>query len=192
MKQTTYSSIALFGTSADPPTTSHKALLIGLSKLFPTVATWASNNPGKEHITSLEQRRELLSILVETIDLPNLELRQELSSQWALMSLEQAKDYWPGKSLMLIIGSDLVKSLPTWFEAKKVLSKAGIGVVPRQGWPINSTELKAIRKMGGKVTVLPLDIPAAASSEIHSNPHLSYIPKAILPILKEKNLYGIS
>ena len=192
MKKTTYSSIALLGTSADPPTTSHKALLIGLSKLFPTVATWASNNPGKEHITSLEQRQELLSILVETIDLPNLELRQEFSSQWALMSLEQAKDYWPGERLMLIIGSDLVKSLPTWFEAKKVLSKAGIGVVPRQGWPINSTELKAITKMGGEITVLPLDIPAAASSEIHSNRHLSYIPKAILPILKEKNLYGIS
>ena len=93
---------------------------------------------------------------------------------------------------MLIIGSDLVKSLPTWFEAKKVLSKALIGIVPRQGWPINSTELKVIKKMGGRVTVLPLDIPAAASSAIHSNPHLSYIPKAILPILKEKNLYGIS
>ena len=192
MKKTIYSSIALLGTSADPPTTGHKALLIGLSKLFPTVATWASNNPGKRHRTSLDQRHELLSTLVETIDLPNLQLRQELSSQWALMTLEQAKDYWPGKSLMLIIGSDLVKSLPTWFEAKKVLMEAEIGVVPRLGWPIKGTELKVITNMGGNVTVLPLDIPAAASSAIHSNPHLSYIPKAILPILKEKNLYGIS
>ena len=192
MKKTTYSSIALLGTSADPPTTGHKALLIGLSKLFPTVATWASNNPGKRHRTSLDQRHELLSTLVETIDLPNLQLRQELSSQWALMTLEQAKDYWPGKSLMLIIGSDLVKSLPTWFEAKKVLMEAEIGVVPRLGWPIKGTELKVITNLGGNVTVLPLDIPAAASSAIHSNPHLSYIPKAILPILKEKNLYGIS
>ena len=93
---------------------------------------------------------------------------------------------------MLIIGSDLVKSLPTWFEAKKVLNKAGIGVVPRKGWPINSTDLKAIKEIGGEVTLIPLDIPAAASSAIHSSPHLSYIPKAILPILKEKNLYGIS
>ena len=192
MKRTIYNSIALLGTSADPPTTGHKAILIGLSKLFPTVATWASNNPEKKHRASLDQRHELLSTLVEAINLPNLQLRQELSSQWALMTLEQAKDYWPGKSLMLIIGSDLVKSLPTWFEAKKVLREAGIGVVPRLGWPINSNELKVITNMGGKVTVLPLDIPAAASSAIHSNPQLSYIPKAILPILKEKNLYGIS
>ena len=83
MKKTIYSSIALLGTSADPPTTGHKAILIGLSKLFPTVATWASNNPGKKHRTSLDQRHELLSTLVETIDLPNLQLRQELSNQWA-------------------------------------------------------------------------------------------------------------
>ena len=144
MKKTIYSSIALLGTSADPPTTGHKAILIGLSKLFPTVATWASNNPEKKHRASLDQRHELLSTLVETIDLPNLQLRQELSSQWALMTLEQAKDYWPGKSLMLIIGSDLVKSLPTWFEAKKVLMEAEIGVVPRLGWPIKGTELKVI------------------------------------------------
>ena len=93
---------------------------------------------------------------------------------------------------MLIIGSDLVKSLPTWVEAKKVLMEAEIGVVARLGWPIKGTELKVITNMGGNVTVLPLDIPAAASSAIHSNPHLSYIPKAILPILKEKNLYGNS
>ena len=108
------------------------------------------------------------------------------------MTLEQAKDYWPGKSLMLIIGSDLVKTLPTWFEAKKVLMEAEIGVVPRLGWPIKGTELKVITNMGGNVNVLPLDIPAAASSVIHSKLHLSYIPKAILPILKKKNLYGIS
>ena len=129
---------------------------------------------------------------MNTLGLPNLELKQELSSQWALMTLTKAQDFWPSKSLMLIIGSDLVQSLPTWFEAKKVLSKTRIGIVPRKGWPLNSNELKGITKMGGKVTVLPLDIPAASSSAIQSNKHYSYIPKAILPILKKKNLYGIS
>ncbi len=192
MKKIIYNSIALLGTSADPPTIGHKALLVGLSKLFPKVVTWASNNPGKEHITTLTQRHELLNALVKTIDLPNLELKQELSSKWALITLEQAKDFWPDKSLMLVIGSDLVKSLPTWFEAKKVLKEARIGVVPRQGWPLNNAELNIIKRMGGDATVLPLDIPATASSSIHSNPDISYIPQAILPILKQKNLYGIS
>ena len=192
MKKTTYNSIALIGTSADPPTTGHKALFIGLSKLFPKVVTWASNNPWKEHRTSLEQRHELLDILVNAINLPNLELRQGLSNQWTLITLEHAKDFWPDKRFMLIIGSDLVSSIPNWFEAEKVVNRAQIGIVPRQGWPINNSELNVIKKMGGDTIVLPLDIPASASSAIHSSPHLSYIPKAILPILKQKNLYGIS
>ncbi len=37
--------IALFGTSADPPTCGHQALLEGLVAMFPKVATWASDNP---------------------------------------------------------------------------------------------------------------------------------------------------
>ena len=42
-------SIALFGTSADPPTLGHEALLTELTKIFPKVITWASDNPDKKH-----------------------------------------------------------------------------------------------------------------------------------------------
>ena len=43
------SQLALFGTSADPPTCGHQALLEGLLGLYPAVATWASTNPLKRH-----------------------------------------------------------------------------------------------------------------------------------------------
>ena len=76
MTTISYRSIALLGTSADPPTNGHQALLIGLCKLFPKVLTWASNNPGKKHEHSLNQRIELLNALVEKLSLPNLELKQ--------------------------------------------------------------------------------------------------------------------
>ena len=46
--------VALFGTSADPPTMGHRALLLGLRRLYPLVATWASDNPlkhiGRAHV----------------------------------------------------------------------------------------------------------------------------------------------
>ena len=187
-----HNSIALLGTSADPPTTGHKALLIGLSKLFPKVITWASDNPDKEHQTSLVQRYELLRTLVEAIELPNLELRQELSSKWAITTLNLANKLWPKSNLVLIIGSDLVKDLPKWFKAKSILTTANLGIVPRQGWPLKDAELQLIKDMGGKANILPLKVPNTASSRIHSQPTLAQIPKAILPILREKNLYGIS
>ncbi len=184
-------SIALLGTSADPPTNGHKALLIGLSKLFPKVVTWASDNPAKKHSISLIQRYELLNILVETIAIPNLELKQELSSKWAVNTLDEAAKYWPDNDFFLIIGSDLIQDLPTWHEAKNLVKKASLGIVPREGWPLNKADLQLIHDLGGQTEVLPLKIPATASSAVRCQPILSQIPEAILPILQQKNLYGI-
>ncbi len=192
MNSSSYKSIALLGTSADPPTTGHKALLVALAKIFPKVVTWASNNPAKKHRTSLDQRHELLNVLVKTINLPNVQLNQGLSSQWAIKTLIKASEYWPDSNLVLVIGSDLVKDLPHWLEAKNILNQAQLGIVPREGWPLNKVDLQRIEDMGGRIKLLPLEIPATASSAFHSQQAISQIPEAILPILQKKNLYGIS
>ena len=81
-------SIALFGTSADPPTLGHQALLSELTKIFPKVITWASDNPDKKHHIPLIKRTQLLRILVKKISNPKLELVQELSSPRTIHSLK--------------------------------------------------------------------------------------------------------
>ena len=45
----TAAAIALLGTSADPPTRGHQVLLEGLLNRYGQVATWASDNPLKQH-----------------------------------------------------------------------------------------------------------------------------------------------
>ena len=40
-------SVALFGTSADPPTSGHGAILGWLSQHYDQVAVWAADNPFK-------------------------------------------------------------------------------------------------------------------------------------------------
>lgn len=45
----TAAAIALLGTSADPPTRGHQVLLEGLLNRYDHVATWASDNPLKQH-----------------------------------------------------------------------------------------------------------------------------------------------
>ena len=52
--------IALFGTSADPPTSGHQAILLWLSQRFDKVVVWASDNPFKTHQTLLEHRMAML------------------------------------------------------------------------------------------------------------------------------------
>ena len=56
--------IALFGTSADPPTRGHQALLEQLLHRYDRVATWASDNPMKQHGAALSVRAMLLTALV--------------------------------------------------------------------------------------------------------------------------------
>ena len=46
-------SIALFGTSADPPTIGHKKILEELSKIYAFTISYVSNNPQKKHIEDI-------------------------------------------------------------------------------------------------------------------------------------------
>ena len=98
--KTQLSQIALFGTSADPPTNGHLALLKGLLEIFPMVITWASDNPIKIHGASLDKRYELLNTLVQDISNPNLKLVQELSSPWTIETLKRAIEINAGFSIL--------------------------------------------------------------------------------------------
>jgi len=184
--------IALLGTSADPPTSGHEALLKGLLRIFPKVVTWASNNPMKTHGASLQTRYTLLSALVKEINNPNLLLMQEISSPLTITTLERAKKYWPKTELFFVVGSDLAAHIPNWSQPKEFLRKARLAIAPRTGWPISQSQLEALHALGGEVEILPLKIPATASSQIRNNPSTSHIPASILPILIELNLYGLN
>jgi nicotinate-nucleotide adenylyltransferase len=189
---TATTSVALLGTSADPPTRGHQALLEGLLKHFPRVATWASDNPMKQHGAPLEQRAALLSALVAAIGNPRLELAQDLSSPWAITTLERAARRWPGAELVFVVGSDLAGQIPRWKEAAAVLQRCRLAIVPRQGWPLQDGQRQALLSLGGRVEVLPLPIPATASSQARRQPVREQIPAAVWPLLLQHNLYGLT
>ena len=184
--------IALFGTSADPPTRGHQALLEGLLQLYPAVATWASDNPLKQHGAPLEQRAALLGQLVAAIGDPRLSHRQELSSPWAITTLERATACWPGRELVFVVGSDLAPQVAGWKQAKAVLERCVLAIAPRAGFPLQPDSLEALETLGGRVITLNLEVPATASSAVRQNPDPSQIPTALVPLLLEHNLYGLT
>jgi nicotinate-nucleotide adenylyltransferase len=158
--------IALFGTSADPPTEGHRVLLQGLLTLYPRVATWASDNPQKQHGAPLALRSQLLGALVAQINDPRLSLEQELSSPWAIETLERAKRRWPGQPLVFVVGSDLLAQIPRWRDAARLLAGCRLAIAPRGGWPLRDQELEALRRLGAQIEVLDLQVPATASSRV--------------------------
>ena len=183
--------LALFGTSADPPTRGHQILLEGLVQSYPEVATWASDNPLKQHGASLEQRSALLGQLVAAIGNPRLSHRQELSSPWAISTLERAAAAWPGRELVFVVGSDLAPQIPSWKQAEAVLDHCVLAIAPRAGWPLQTSCLEQLEGLGGRVVILGLEVPASASSALRQNPDPSQIPASLLPLLLEHNLYGL-
>ena len=185
-------SIALFGTSADPPTLGHEALLSELTKIFPKVITWASDNPDKKHQIPLLKRTQLLRILVKKISSPKLELVQELSSPRTIHTLKKAFQLWPEANFSFVIGSDLTIQVPKWLNAKSILNKATIAIAMRDGWPISDQQLEEIKKLGGEIDLLPFHTPESSSSRFREKPQEDLVPKELVPFLLEENLYGLS
>ena len=185
-------SIALFGTSADPPTLGHQALLKELTKIFPKVITWASDNPDKKHQIPLLKRTQLLRILVKKISHPKLELVQELSSPRTIHTLKKASQLWPEAKLSFVIGSDLAAQIPKWLNARSILSKAAIAITMRDGWPISDNQLDEIKNLGGEIDLLPFNIPESSSSKFRARPQEGLVPQELVPLLLEENLYGLA
>ena len=185
-------SIALFGTSADPPTLGHEALLSELTKIFPKVITWASDNPDKKHQIPLPKRTQLLRILVKKISNPKLELVQDLSSPRTIHTLKKAFQLWPEASFSFVIGSDLIVQVPKWLNARSILNKARIAIAMRYGWPISDNQLEEIKKLGGEIDLLPFNIPESSSSKFRKSPQEVLVPQELVPLLIEENLYGLA
>ena len=83
--------IALFGTSADPPTIGHKKILEELSNIYALTISYVSNNPQKQHKEDISIRSHLLKTLIEDLDNPKILFNQKVSSQWAVESILNCK-----------------------------------------------------------------------------------------------------
>lgn len=184
--------IALFGTSADPPTCGHRALLEALLERFPRVVAWASDNPTKRHTAPLLLRTRLLGTLVAAIDHPQLSVEQDLSSPWAIETLARAQQRWPDDRLVFVVGSDLLPQLPRWKQVEELLRGCDLAIAPRRGWPLAEADLERLRSMGARIEVLPLEIPASASSRIRDQPDPALVPAELWPVLLHHNPYGLT
>ncbi|KAM3096874.1 nicotinate-nucleotide adenylyltransferase [Phormidesmis sp. 146-12] len=200
--------IALFGTSADPPTTGHLTILRWLSHRFDEVAVWASDNPFKSHQTALEHRTAMLRLLIHELDLPrlhqldlprlheldlprqNVQVYPELSSPRSLITVERAQQHWNGAEFTLVIGADLVSQLPQWFRVEDLLKQVKLLVVPRPGYSLVSQDLNRLRQMGADVTIADLSAPDVSSTAYREQGETESVTPPIQDYIDREQLYG--
>lgn len=183
--------IALFGTSADPPTTGHQTILQWLSQHFDQVVVWASNNPFKSHQASLEQRSTMLQLLIENLPTPhpNVAVYQELSSSRTLETVTRAQTIWPESEFTLVVGSDLVAQLPQWYKVERLLQQVRLLVVPRPGYPAPEDALNTLETLSTPVKIATLNVPNVSSTAYREEGDPSNLPPPIQAYIHRERLY---
>ena len=184
--------IALFGTSADPPTAAHRAILEWLSAHYDWVAVWASDNPFKAHGTSLKHRMAMLKLLIESIDNPrkNISFHEELSYLRSLFSLTKAKEIWGSEvEYTLVIGSDLIKQMRQWYRVEELLKQVHILIFSRPGYLIEGEDLVALEAIGGNYAIADLKLPDISSTIYRKTQDTTIVLPAIKDYICREHLY---
>jgi len=182
-------SIALFGTSADPPTIGHKKILEELSKIYAFTISYVSNNPKKNHIEDISIRSNLLKTLIDDLDNPKILFNQKISSQWAVESIKKCKEIYKFNNLDFVIGSDLIKDIFYWKNFDKITNEVSFLVILREGYPVESNTLKMLETYKVKFKISTIKIPDTSSSNFRLNFNFSNLPTSLIDIVKKNNLY---
>jgi nicotinate-nucleotide adenylyltransferase len=184
--------IALFGTSADPPTAGHQSILRWLSTHYDWVGVWTSDNPFKTHQTSWSHRMAMLKLLIDDINLSsnNIYLSEKLSHRCSLISLTKAKEIWGNNpDYSLVIGSDLVGQIRRWYHIEDILEQVNLLIVPRSGYDLTPKDLIALKKLGGNYQIADLDAPAVSSTAYRENQNTSVLIQPIQEYIYQEQLY---
>jgi len=182
-------SIALFGTSADPPTIGHKKILEELSKIYAFTIGYVSNNPNKNHKEDISIRSHLFKTLIDDLDNPKILFNQSVSSQWAVESIKKCKRIYEFNNLDFVIGSDLIKDIFQWKNFDKIIKEVSFFIILREGYPVKSNTIKMLETYKVKFRISDTRIPNISSSKFRLNFNYSNLPTSLIDIVKKNNLY---
>jgi len=182
-------SIALFGTSADPPTIGHKKILEELSKIYAFTIGYVSNNPNKNHKEDISIRSHLLKTLIEDLDNHKILFNQSVSSQWAVESIKKCKEIYEFNKLDFVIGSELIKDIFYWKNFDKIILEVSFFIILREGYPVESNILKMLETYRVKFKISNIKTPNISSSKFRLNFNCSNLPSSLIDIVKKNNLY---
>ena len=182
-------SIALFGTSADPPTIGHEEILEKLSKIYSLTICYVSNNPNKKHKEDILIRSKLLKILIKNLNNPKILFNQSVTSQWAVESIKKCKKIYKFNNLDFVIGSDLIQDIFCWKNFEKIIKEVSFFIILREGYPVESNTLKMLETYNVKFKISSIKIPNISSSKFRLNFNYSNLPTSLIDFVRKNNLY---
>ena len=127
----------ILGGTFDPPHLAHlfageaayRDLGLDVVTFLPAGAPWQKAD---RKVTSAEDRWQMTLLAVERIPYFEADDREVRRDGWTY-TIDTLRSYPSDEELVLILGSDAARGLPTWAESEAILERATIAVVPRPG-----------------------------------------------------------
>lgn len=155
----------------------------------------------EQPLTPFHQRAEMLSFALAghpAFQVEELE-KDRPGPSYTVHTLEALRARHPGDELWLLIGSDTLHDLPTWYEPRRIAELAGLMVAARPGWEVLPAE-KVRAGLGlADGAALRLEVVSVPLIEIASRDlrrraaegrSLRYqVPRAVEAYVLDKGLY---
>jgi nicotinate-nucleotide adenylyltransferase len=198
--------VGIFGGTFDPIHLGHLILAEQCREQGRLDQVWflpAPRPPHKSHrvVTRFEQRVEMLRLAIAgnpAFRVEEIE-NERPGLSYTVETIEELRRRDPQHELFLLIGSDTLAQLHTWYEPVRLLVSAGLLVRARPSHPVLSEqEFRAALKMPDTIP-LRLEVVQAPVIEISSNDLRSraaegrslryFIPRAVEEYIRDKRLY---
>ena len=127
----------ILGGTFDPPHLAHlfageaayRDLQLDVVTFIPAGAPWQKAG---RLVTAAENRWQMTLLAIDGIPYFEADDREIRREGWTY-TVDTLRSFPESDDLVLILGADTARGLPTWHEAAEVLQRASIAVVPRPG-----------------------------------------------------------
>jgi nicotinate-nucleotide adenylyltransferase len=195
--------IGIFGGTFDPPHLGHLILAseahaqLRLNRLF-WVLTPIPPHKLNRPISSLGDRQAMVKLALKdepAFEFSRIEIKRP-GPHYTLDTLRIVAEQYPKADVILLLGGDSLRDLPTWHQPMEVVAACHqIGVMRRPGDSIDMAKLeKKIPGLNRKVKFVEAPLLEIASSEIRRRaarglPFRYYLSPAVYQYIQKHDLY---
>lgn len=190
--------IGIYGGSFNPVHRGHINLaiqakdLLGLDKVI-LVPGSIPPHKSSENMVSGAHRQNMLSLATKNykgLEVSDIELKRQGIS-YTVDTLEQMMREYRGE-YYLIMGSDMYRSLRSWYRYRDIVSRVTVVAAPREeGEREELLKLCAeYRSEGFESIVLPISVLTVSSTEIRNGNADSLLEESVADYIRQNRLYG--
>lgn len=195
--------IGIYGGTFNPPHVGHirgaeyAICALQLDKLLLIPSCIAPHKDLPANSPTPAQRAEMLELAKgEKMELCDIELTRGGTS-YTYETVETLVQQYPGKELVLLMGTDMFLSFLTWKEPQRILNKVSLGVLYRgdkDELPQIAAQKKVLEEQGATVYLVENPVTAISSTQLRRMLVFrcagAFLPESVEHYIRKHNLYG--